>query len=147
MQAAALEAYLHEHLPISQAMGVRVVSASEESIRLRAPLAPNINHRDTVFGGSATSLALFAAWSLVHTRLEAEGFTGRLVIQRHTMSFDLPMAGDFEAVSYLEPPDGWAPFMRGLTHKGRARLRVGADVEVADQKAGVFSGQFVALRS
>ena len=48
---AALESYLHEHIPITRAMQVRVVEIGPEHARLTAPLAPNINHRETVFGG------------------------------------------------------------------------------------------------
>ena len=72
-----LEHYLHEHIPLSRAMQAQVLAASTEGITLGAPLAPNINHRETVFGGSASALAILAAWALVHTRLRAEGIAGR----------------------------------------------------------------------
>jgi thioesterase domain-containing protein len=53
--------YLHEHIPLSHAMGVEVVEADWHSVTLRAPLAPNINHRETVFGGSASAVGIVAA--------------------------------------------------------------------------------------
>jgi len=58
-----LQDYLHEHIPISSAMGVRVVACDESGVRLTAPLYPNINHRATVFGGSASAVAILAAWT------------------------------------------------------------------------------------
>ena len=64
MQAIDIEHYLHAHIPLSLAMGVKVLSSSREAVRLSAPLAPNINHRATVFGGSASAVALLAAWAL-----------------------------------------------------------------------------------
>ena len=81
-----LEVYLHEHIPLSQAMQVSVVEASPDRVVLRAPLAPNINHRDTVFGGSSASLAMLASWLLLLVRLESEGLECRLVVQRGTMT-------------------------------------------------------------
>ena len=60
MDARELEAYLHDRIPLSRAMAIAVVEAGPERVRLAAPLAPNINHRDTVFGGSAASLAMAA---------------------------------------------------------------------------------------
>ena len=51
----SLEQYLHAHIPLSAAMGVSVVQVADEAITLSAPLEPNINHRDTVFGGSASA--------------------------------------------------------------------------------------------
>ena len=61
MDTKSLENYLHEHIPLSKAMGVTVRSVSGEAVTLAAPLAPNINHRETVFGGSASALAILAA--------------------------------------------------------------------------------------
>jgi len=50
-----LESYLHAHIPLTRAMQVSVVSVEPDSVLLSAPLAPNTNHRDTVFGGSAAA--------------------------------------------------------------------------------------------
>ena len=59
-------------------MEVTVVEASLHQVVLSAPLAPNINHRETVFGGSASAVAILAAWSMLHLRLSAEGLGSRL---------------------------------------------------------------------
>ena len=109
-----LEQYLHEHIPLSKAMAVSVVSVEQSGVVLRAPLAPNINHRETVFGGSASALAILAAWSLLHTRLRAEGISSRLVIQRNTMEYEQPIQGEFTAHSTLEEPASWQQFTRML---------------------------------
>ena len=63
-QATALQEYLHGRIPISAAMGVRVLAASPESVVLSAPIEPNVNHRETVFGGSAAAVATLAAWTV-----------------------------------------------------------------------------------
>lgn len=64
MKRCDLEQYLHEHIPLSRAMGVEVQEADWNGVTLRAPLAPNNNHRETVFGGSASAVAILAAWAL-----------------------------------------------------------------------------------
>src|SRR5471030_1991704 len=107
MTAVEIEAYLHGHIPISAGMGVRVTACDETGVTLRAPLAPNINHRDTVFGGSASAVAILAAWSLLHTRMRGEGIAARLVIQSNTMDYALPILGEFTARSALEQPEHW----------------------------------------
>ena len=48
-------------------------SVAPDTVVIEAPLAPNINHRKTVFGGSASALGILAAWSLVHLRLAGTG--------------------------------------------------------------------------
>lgn len=74
MTPRELETYLHAHIPLSLAMRVSVEEASPQLVVLGAPLLPNTNHRGTVFGGSASALAILAAWALLHTRLTTEGY-------------------------------------------------------------------------
>jgi thioesterase domain-containing protein len=126
-------------------MQVRVLVVEADAVVLAAALAPNINHRETVFGGSASALAILAAWSLVHTRLAAERLAPRLVIQRNTMDYDLPIAGDFTARSALAAEAEWPRFTRVLARKGRARIAVRSLLETAGLAAGRFEGEFVAL--
>jgi thioesterase domain-containing protein len=144
---AELERYLHDHIPLSRAMAVGVVSVAAEAVVLAAPLAPNINHRDTVFGGSASALAILAAWSLLHTRLRAEGIGTRLVIQRNTMDYDQPILADFTARAQLQRPDDWHAFTRMLARKGKARIAVDSVLVQGGHAVGRLTGEFVALRS
>jgi thioesterase domain-containing protein len=146
MLAAELERYLHEQIPLSSAMGVAVLAAAEDGVTLQAPLAPNINHRQTVFGGSASALALLAGWALLHVRLHSAGIDARLVIQRNTMEYQHPILGQFTARSMLEHPDRWQPFTAMLARRSKARITVIAVLEDKDRVAGRFSGEFGALR-
>ncbi|QNP61265.1 YiiD C-terminal domain-containing protein [Paenacidovorax monticola] len=146
MAPSELERYLHEHIPLSRAMAVEVVSADPDGVLLRAPLAPNINHRDTVFGGSASALSILAAWSLLHQRLWAEGLESRLVIQRNTTEYEQPIAGAFLARSALLEPQQWPQFTRMLARKGKARIAVASVLSGEDGvPAGRLVGEFVAL--
>ncbi len=145
MTEAELETYLHDHIPLSRAMAVRVVSFAGDKVVLGAPLAPNINHRDTVFGGSASALAILSAWSLLHLRLTAAGQPSRVVIQRNSMEYLAPIAGDFIATATLGPDAGWDGFLKMLTRRGLGRITVGAELEYQGKVAGRLSGEFVAF--
>ena len=50
-------------------MGIRVAAYDGTSLKLTAPLAPNINHKSTAFGGSLYSLAVLCGWGIVHLKL------------------------------------------------------------------------------
>ena len=145
MTEAELETYLHDHIPLSRAMAVRVVSIADGKVILGAPLGPNINHRDTVFGGSASALAILSAWSLLHLRLLAAGQPSRLVIQRNSMDYLAPIAGDFTATATIGAETNWDGFLRMLTRKGIARITVGAELNYEGAIAGRLSGEFVAF--
>jgi thioesterase domain-containing protein len=143
--AIELERYLHRHIPLSKAMQVSVLDVQSDSVTLSAPLPPNINHRESVFGGSASAVAVLAAWSLVHTRLLAAALPSRLVIQRNTMQFTTPITGTFTARSSLTNEQRWERFTHVLKRKGKARISVSCTLHFAGREAGCFEGEFVAF--
>lgn len=146
MSPAELEAYLHAHIPLSKAMQVSVRMADDAAVVLAAPLAPNINHRETVFGGSASAVAILAAWSLLHTRIQSAAIESSLVKQRNSMDYGLPITGDFTARSFLSnEAQAWPAFLRILARKGRGRIAVEAVLEQEGREVGRLEGEFVAL--
>lgn len=141
-----LEDYLHAHIPITAAMQVRVVAWEGDSVTLAAPLAPNINHRETVFGGSASTLCILSAWALIHGRMrQLEGTAPRIVIQRNTMEYLKPIQGEFEATCRLPDDAAWPRFLRSYERKGLARLILQSQLTSAGEKVGKFEGAFVAF--
>jgi thioesterase domain-containing protein len=90
-------------------------------------------------------LAILAGWSLLHTRLAGAGIASRLVIQRNTMHYDLPITGAFTARSFIRTAAAWESFTRMLERKGRARLTVSCVLEYDGQAAARLEGEFVAM--
>ena len=140
-----IERYLYEQIPLSAAMGVRVAHAAPDYVRLSAPLGPNINHNETVFGGSAASVATLAAWALLHLRLTGEGVRARVVIQRSRMEYQRPIPGDFEAHCHFADAAGWERFRTVLRRRGRARITLAAELIYRDERMSAFEGEFVAI--
>jgi thioesterase domain-containing protein len=140
-----LEAYLHEHIPLSKVMGVQVLTADCDRVQLAAPLQPNINHRDTVFGGSVSAVAILAGWSLVYVRLREEGIEGSVVIQRNTMKYERPIPEKFTALSSLQDSTTWQRFVKILKRKHRARIGVAVMLQCDGERVGELEGDFVAL--
>lgn len=147
MSPAELDTYLHGNIPLSAAMHVRTVSISESEVVLAAPLAPNINHRQTLFGGSATAIAILAAWSFLHLRLAETGLPHRLVIQRQTMSYDAPVTGTVTAHGRLAPEADWDRAIELLKRRGKARIEATAELRFGAIVAGRMTGDFVVLRA
>jgi thioesterase domain-containing protein len=142
---SAVEAYLHEHIPLSAAMGVRVKVAKPEHVQLWLPWRPNVNHQGTVFGGSAAAAATLAAWTLLKLRIDPAMV--QLVVQRSSMEYKSPVVGDFEAICTFDDSEVWSRFARALTQRGRARLTVAARIVHETREAATFAGDFVALRN
>jgi thioesterase domain-containing protein len=142
---ALLERYLHQQIPLSAAMGVRVRTAGPQRVQLAAPLAPNVNHNETVFGGSAAALATLSAWSLLHVRIAGAGLRARLVIQRSSMEYERPIPGDFDAVCLFSDEAAWERFRATLVRRRRARLRLTAHLLYDSQRTAAFEGDFVGM--
>ena len=141
----SLEKYLHRQIPLSAAMKVSVRSATTESVILSAPLEPNINHKSTVFGGSASALGILAAWSILHLRLVDAGYHCEIVIQSSQMDYDRPIKGTFTAASSLADTSAWPTFLKMLTRKKRARIEVQSVLTYEDTIVGRLQGRFVAF--
>ncbi|UJW85975.1 YiiD C-terminal domain-containing protein [Devosia sp. SL43] len=144
MTPAALETYLHDHIPLSRAMAVRVVSSAPGHVELSAPLGPNINVHGTAFGGSVSTLGVLAAWSALHLRLDQEAIACQLVIHRSQIDYLAPIAGDFTAIARLDEAN-WPAFLHMLTRRGKARLTVVAELSFAGQVAARLTGEFVTI--
>ena len=127
-------------------MGVHLKIATPGRVELRAPLAPNINHHETVFGGSACALATLSAWTLVHIGLRHANVEATTVIQRNVMSYEEPIHGDFSAVCTLTDDTVWQRFLKTLDRRGRARITMNAHLLFDDRQVASFEGDFVALR-
>lgn len=140
-----IQDYLYEHIPLSKAMEVEVVEASKNKVVLKAPLAPNINHRETIFGGSASALSILSAWTLIHFRLQHEGLGCRVVIHKNTMSYDKPILSEFEAICILEDDSKWQKFVKILSSKKRSRIVLNSYLECNEEKVGFFDGALVAI--
>ena len=146
MNCQELEHYLHDHIPLSRAMQVSVVAVGPNDLTLQAPLAPNINHQETLFGGSASAIAILAGWSLIHVRLATAGIPNRLVIQRNTMHYDHPVTGACTARAFLAAPADWETFTRLLRRRNRARITALCELTGGGLVAGRLDASYVALR-
>jgi len=62
---ALITQYAHEHILITRHMGMAVLAVDDVQISLLAPYAPNINHRETIFGRRISSLGILAGWALL----------------------------------------------------------------------------------
>ena len=140
--AAALERTLHDEIPLSQAMGIRVAAYDGTSLKLTAPLAPNINHKSTAFGGSLYSLAVMCGWGMVHLKLAEAALHKHIVIQDADIRYLLPIDQDMQAECSLDEST-LNKFLRTLKKYDRARLALDVVIKHQDQAAVEFSGRYV----
>ena len=137
--------YLHDHIPLTRHLGVEVVGYDDSLLRFKAPLAPNVNHRETVFGGSISSLGILAGWTFLYLKLTELGLTFRLVIQSSSTDFQLPIEGDFEVICFSPEKEEWDQFTLALRRKGKGRVKIHTEIHFDGRIAATQDGIYVAV--
>ena len=141
-RTAALELILHNEIPISKAMGIRVRGYDGSSLDLAAPLAPNTNHKSTAFGGSLYSLAVLCGWGLLHLKLAEAKLHKHIVIQEGKIHHLHPVVHDLHAECRLDNA-AFNRFLNTLHRYGRARILLNVTITQDNRPAVQFSGRYV----
>lgn len=140
----ATERFLHEHIPLARAMGVKLESYLDGKLVLTAPLGTNHNHLGTAFGGSLATLATLAGYALLWVELGDRD--AHIVIGKSEIHYRSPVRGDLRAVCERPDPVTLATFKKQFARKEKARLTLDVTID-GDAGAGVeFRGTYVALR-
>ena len=144
---AAFEHELLADIPLARAMQLRVEPLDGDCLRMRAPLAPNINDKGCAFGGSLASLMTLAGWGLIVLKLRARGGgTCDIFVQDSTIRYLAPIWTDFAAEAALADGEAWDAFFAALVQRGRARLSVRVRVPLANgADAATLEARFVAI--
>lgn len=136
------EQYFHQQIPITRAMGVRVVAHDENEFVIEAPVALNSNHLGTAFGGSINAVATLAAYGLLWLGLREQA--AHVVVAESSIRFLSPVRETIRAVCRRPSPKEWAAFQTRFAEKGKARIALRVKVVEQDQTAAEFEGIFVA---
>ena len=94
-----LKDFFVEHLPITQFMGLEVESYDGEQLILTAPLEPNINDKQTAFGGSLYNAAVMTCWGLVYLKTQEKGIECNQVVTGGEVKYKAPVAGTIRAIA------------------------------------------------
>ena len=144
-RAASLERYMQTHIPLVAQMQVTVAALDESGLTLTAPLAPNINHERTAFGGSLASLMTLACWGYLWALLD-EGRGLHIVVKDAQLEYLKPVTGTLEA--HCAPADATAlqKFRDTLARRGKARIQLNAEMRQDGAVAARYAGSFAVIR-
>ncbi len=139
------QSYLYREIPVTQAMGMRVMRLDGGAVELAASLAINHNDKGTGFAGSLFTVAVLSGWSLVMLLLRDADLAGEVVISDTRVRYLRPAAGDFQALATKPDEAAVAAFTTQLRKRGRARLPLAVPVRVGGETVLEFEGQYAAL--
>lgn len=140
-----LERYLHEHVPLSRHMGLRVHSATPECVEIALPLAPNVNPHGTIFGGAQAATCLVGGWMILFAAFQRAGIDAAVVGKEAHCEFLAPATGDCVAVTTCTAVDLDALLTR-FEEQGRARQELITVIRNGSVEVARHRGLYTALR-
>lgn len=138
------ERYLHEAIPLTRAMGVRLSEFDDEKLVITAPLAENHNHLGTAFGGSLGALATLAGYALLW--LELDDRDCHIVVKSSTLQYRHPVRSELRAICRRLAPEALEKFRAKFARTGKAGIKLSVAIEENDRLCVDFQGVFVAIR-
>jgi thioesterase domain-containing protein len=139
-----LQERIDREIMLARPMGVIVEAANDAKLVLRAPLAPNANHKGTAFGGSLYSLAVLTGWAWLTRFLATRNLDAEAVIQESSMRFLKPVHGEMRSCIEIPADADIDKFEKMLIRADRGRIRLQVKMHEGAALATVFDGLFAA---
>src|ERR1700723_4780745 len=119
--AEYLQRRIDREIMLAKPMGIIVEAANDAALILRAPLAPNSNHKGTAFGGSLYSLSVLTGWAWITRFLATRQVDADAVIQESRMGFLAPVHCEMRACIEIPTEADIDKFQRMLLRADRGR--------------------------
>ena len=139
-----LQERIDREIMLARPMGIIVEAANDAKLVLRAPLAPNANHKGTAFGGSLYSLAVLTGWAWLTRFLATRKLDAEAVIQESNMRFLKPVHGEMRACLEIPAAADIDKFQKMLMRADRGRIRLRVQMHEGSALATIFDGLFAA---
>jgi thioesterase domain-containing protein len=136
------QAFFHEQIPITRAMGVRAVANHKNGFVIEAPVALNSNHLRTAFGGSINAVATLAAYGFLW--LELNEAAAHVVVAESSIRFLRPVRETIRAICLRPAAEELAVFRSQFAARRKARIALRVNVIEGGETAAEFEGTFVA---
>lgn len=142
-----LTQFLERHVPLTQYMGMAVEHYDGHRLTLSAPLEPNINDKQTAFGGSLFNLAVMACWGMVYLKTQEAGIVCNQVVMQSNINFFAPVTGKLCATCECPSEQEISEFIQRFHSTGRSKISLSAEVKCGDVRAVKFEGQYAILKA
>jgi len=144
----AFQAALYDSIPLVNHMQLALHNITSNSITASAPIAPNINDKSTVFGGSSAALMTVTGWALIKYQLEYKQMTNDVVIYQSKVHWNQAQTDDLIITAKIESAVKWSDVMATLIDKNRTtKIKVNCKVlNQANEVCSQMKGNYVILK-
>lgn len=144
----SFQSFLYQHIPLVAHMQLQLQSIGNNELTAVAPIAPNINDKSTVFGGSSAALMTICGWTLIKYNLEALNIDNDVVIHKAQTKWQQAQTDDLIIKITTDKEIDWKNLTDQLINKNRS-TKLTLQCEVNNQNHEVCSsmkGDYVILK-
>jgi thioesterase domain-containing protein len=145
----AFQAFLYAEIPMVEYMQLKLLDINPNQLTASAPIGPNINDKQTVFGGSSAALMTICGWSLIKSQLEQAGLHNDVVIHQAQTRWLQAQTDDLKITARLSEGVDWETIIEQVRANKRP-VRIAVDCQVSNQSDEVCAGSensFVVLKA
>lgn len=128
-------------VPLTNAMGITYSAYDGLNLRLDAPIALNVNDKNTGFGGSIVSLATLAGWSLLSLLAHEKSDNNIIFIGESKIRYLAPVLGDFHALACITQEQK-QNIIDAVSRNKTVKIELAIDVLNDDQCVATFTGKY-----
>ena len=144
---AKLLAFFEAHVPLTQFMELDVEQYTGDQLILTAPLAPNINDKQTAFGGSLYNACVMACWGFAYLKTLEANLDGNQVVVSGNIKYKRPVTGKIRAICQSPGQEAIDHFVDGFTRHGKGKVTLHATIECDGKVAVEFEGKYAVLHN
>ncbi|MCY9844340.1 bifunctional GNAT family N-acetyltransferase/hotdog fold thioesterase [Vibrio caribbeanicus] len=132
-----------EHqIPISDKMGIKINQYTGYQFECGAQLNPNLNPHNTMFAGSAFTLATLTGWGMIWLLMKERHLEGDIVLADSQIRYRNPVTENPIALTSL---DGISGDLDRLASGRKARIVIHVRIQSGDIDAVEFIGTYMLL--
>ena len=139
-----LQNKLHNEIPLTKLMDIKIKEYNQKELITTAPLSININDKGTAFGGSLSTMTIISSWSLCWLISKELGFDSKnIVVIRNENSYKKPVTKDI--VCYTQKPSQQeiATLKEKLQTKKSASIKINSIIIENNETCVEFQGYYV----
>lgn len=139
-----LENKLHNEIPLTKFMDLKITKHDEKELITIAPLNKNINDKDTAFGGSLATLTIISGWSicwLISKELEIN--SENIVVIKNEHSYRKPVTKELICHKKRPTKDEIENLKNKLLLKKSASIKISSQIIEDGEICVDFTGYYV----
>ncbi|HHW7506225.1 TPA: YiiD C-terminal domain-containing protein [Mannheimia haemolytica] len=139
-----LQEWLHQHIPATALLDLRLTQANTQAVCLTANFAKNHNHHGTAFGGSIALLATACGWLSAYLQFDGNP---NIVIKRSSMDYLAPAVGDLRAECLPLVAETIAKSQKMLARFGKGTVTIDCRLFSGAKLVAVWQGEFAIFQA